>query len=160
MKKCSGIIVLLCGILLVSCGVRYQSPPKDPLRTSTLRGEQTRDGLISFTWSIFTVEAIDDTPVLSLKNDSEIILASGSHNVVLSAFFNRGFGLGPYKTRGDITMNFVPGRKYKVNGRVEGSKMLLWIEDVQAPKTRSKVLSLSYQEAPQTTYVPIYLPSN
>jgi hypothetical protein len=161
MRKYISLIAFFCGIIfLMSCGVHYQSPPKNPLQTSTLRGHQTREGLISLTWSIFTVEVIDDVPVQSLKNDSKIGLNSGAHNLVLSAFFSRGFGLGPYKARGDITMNFVAGRDYKVNGRAEGSRMRLWIEDVETSMVVSTVLNLPYQDAPQTPYVPIYLPMN
>ncbi len=160
MRKYINSIFFLCALALASCGVNYQNPPKDPLRTSTIRGQQTRDGLVSWTWSIYTVEVIDNTPVRLMKNDNEIVLNSGTHNVVLSAFFNRGFGLGPYKARGDLTMNFVPGRDYKVNGRLEGSKMLLWIEDTATSKPASKVLNLPYQDAPQAAYVPIYLPTN
>jgi hypothetical protein len=56
----------------------------------------------------------------------------------------------------------LPGgfRKYKLNGRVEGAKKLLWIEDVKTGKAASEVLRLPYQDAAQSTYVRIYLPAN
>jgi hypothetical protein len=143
-----------------SCGVSYKAPKEDPQRTATLRGAQTRETPLGWKYAIYTVEAIDDTPVQLFFNDSKIVLTSGSHNIVISSFFNRGFGVGPYRARGDVTLNFMPGGEYKVNGRVEGSKKLLWIEDMKTGKAVSEVLRLSYQDAAQSTYVPIYLPAN
>ena len=110
------------------------------------------------TWATYSPELIDNLPVNKILNNSEIVVSSGVHNVVVASFFNRGFGVGPYIARGDLSMTFKPGADYKVNGRAEGSRMLLWIEDLKTQKPASKVLNVSYQNAPQTAFVPIIIP--
>ena len=150
-------------IMTASCGNIYQNPPKDPVRTAILRSEATRSGV--FTWTHVTVEAVNDKAINYLTavttESKEIVVPAGNQNVVLAGTFNQAFGgAGPFEARGDLTINFKPGMDYKANGRVHGSKMLLWIEDTKTGKPASKVLEVPYQSMPRYTSTPIFIPAS
>ncbi|MEO8615804.1 MAG: hypothetical protein ABI600_11740 [Luteolibacter sp.] len=118
-----------------------------------------------FTWAHFTVEAVNDKAINYLTEvtteSKEIVVSAGNQNVVLAGSFNRVFGgAGPFEARGDLTMNFKPGMNYKTNGRVQGSKMLLWIEDTKTGRPASKVLEVPYQSMPRNSYTPIFIPAS
>ena len=149
--------------MTASCGNIYQNPPKDPVRTAILRSEATRSGV--FTWTHVTVEAVNDKAINYLTavttESKEIVVPAGNQNVVLAGTFNQAFGgAGPFEARGDLTINFKPGMDYKANGRVHGSKMLLWIEDTRTGKPASKVLEVPYQSMPRYTSTPIFIPAS
>ena len=157
------IPLFACFATSVSCGPMYKNPPKDPAKTATLRSNETRSGL--YTWANHTVEAIDNLPVnyaASWTSETkEIVVTSGVHELVMGGTFNRGFlAGGPYSARGDLRMNFKPGRNYKANGRVEGSKLAMWIEDTETSQPVSETIRIPYQFIPQTTYTPIFIPAN
>ena len=154
-------LILGISILSASCGTIYRNPPKDPQRTSTLRSKTTRSGLAN--WAKYVVEAVNDKPVnyaASLTIESkEIVIPSGNQNIVLTGNFNQIFGgAGPFIARGDLNMNFKPGMDYQANGRVQGSKLLLWIEDTKTENPVSAVLQIPYQSMPRNYVTPIFIP--
>jgi hypothetical protein len=155
------ILAAACALLSVSCGTSYQNPTKDPAKTAVLQSDSTRSGLA--TWANYVVEVVDERPINYLTSwttaSKEIVVPAGKHSLVLAGTFNRGFGTGgPYTGRGDLSMTFRPGLEYKANGKVEGSKVAMWIEESATSKPVSETIRVPYQILPRSTYTPIFIP--
>lgn len=152
-KAAKLIPLFLLAILLSACSTTKKKAV-DP-NIAVLSSNMIREGLM--TWIRFDVEAVDNRSVTRKRTK----LRPGVHNVVLVGSFNRGgFGAGPFKARGDVDMNFEPGRKYVAAGTVKGSKMLLWINDAETKQPVSEVLRIPYSDIPvsNTTFIPLYIP--
>lgn len=152
--KCITLIVSSAICLLSSCGVTYQNPPKSPT-TAQVKNVNHRSGI--YTWSNFIVESVDNQPVdytFALTGTTKkIYLTQGTHNLVIKGMFNQNiFSGGPFEARADVPMNFQAGKTYKTAGRVEGSRLAMWLIDADTGKRVTPMAKVPYHAAPKVTY--------
>jgi hypothetical protein len=148
------ITLLIICTTLVGCATIYQ-PPKATEPTAVIAVNNERGGFA--TWTQSQVEAIDNKSAGLQLMSGKLRIYPGVHTLTIKSQFNRGFfSSGPYEAFTDIRANFQAGETYIVQATVQGSKLLVWINN-SAEKQVTPVSATNYRSAPQnsTIFVPI-----
>lgn len=164
--------ILLVGIMfilsLVGCASSNSYVMPEPSQYGnqlvTIQGYRQSNGL--FDWREAHVSSIDDKEVSYLQQDliggykssKKIFATPGQHTFVVATAFNRKFmGDGPFESYSDLSATLAPGKSYKLNMEVHGSKVKVWMTD-QSGRAVSSMAENSYRRAPKN--YPVYIPVN
>lgn len=169
MKKV--IIPILLTMFLSSCATTstYQEPTPSEVKTAaTIQGFEHSKGFAN--WHAGRVTAIDNKSISysmadflgTATENTQIPVLPGTHTFVVHSKFVTHFSFfpgeddGPFETITEIQATLLPQQHYHLNGQVDNSHILLWIEDANN-KRISNVVSASYHQVPRDNYV--YMPT-
>jgi hypothetical protein len=143
-------------IILSACATLGLYSPPASTDVAYIAGVSNRTSMT--VWDSFLVESIDNQFVSKMRLVSrfhEWAITPGEHTVLVHALFQRGYG-GSYSAFIPIKVNLEPSKKYILNGKVEGDKIEVWLEDKELKTVISEKFSSNYN-LDRSQYNPIFI---
>ena len=156
------ILLLAMALAVPGCatGPIYDPPSENKEGLATIRGHSHRTGV--FQWENYRIDLIDNQTVsyiLRSETSYEIPVHPGEHSFVIFSQFNRSFWSGscPCQAFVQIEATLEPGKAYRLNGKVEGVDVRVWIEEEQSGERISEIAKGGYRPSPRDVFIPVFL---
>ena len=126
------ILLLFAALFIHGCTTAnsYTPPSGDDAAVATIRGHHVRNGL--FDWEAYRIESIDNGYISYIFSDPDnykIRVTPTQHIFVVFTEFNRDlWGSCPCQAIIQIVASLDAGSKYKLNGKIDGVLVQVWIE--------------------------------
>ncbi|HVL36987.1 MAG TPA: hypothetical protein VM489_15065 [Burkholderiales bacterium] len=156
------ILVLLSCLAMTGCVGLIERATFLPWRAgdaALVHDRAVADGAAA--WQTYQLAAVDDklvSPLGGRSGDEPAKVPPGERALTVLATVQRGPGKGPLEAYLPLRARLEPGASYRLNGRVEGARVEVWLEQVETGRHASEPAAAPLYNYAQATPLPVFVP--